>query len=81
MQLWNKKTKSVWVRNCLRNRSSLGAYGTLLSELREEDGGGGCLNFMRVTPGLFEHLVQLVTLIIRKEYTNMREAISPGMRL
>jgi hypothetical protein len=61
-------------------RPELGAYDTLLTELREED-QGSFLNFLRLTPGLFDELLVKVTPYIKRSDTTFRKAISPGMRL
>jgi hypothetical protein len=76
----SRSTRSVWTRPWLLRREELGAYDTLLSELRVQD--RGCfLNFLRVTPALFDEMVVKVTPYIKRQDTCMRKAISPGMRL
>jgi hypothetical protein len=75
-----RRTRSVWARPWLLRRDELGAYDTLLTELRAED-QGSFLNFLRLTPGLFDELVMKVTPYIKRSDTTFRKAISPGMRL
>ena len=75
-----KRTRTVWMKKWLTRREDLGAYQTLLKELREED-TSSYLNFLRMAPGLFDDLLQKVTPYIQKENTNMRCSISPGLRL
>ena len=75
-----KCCRTVWCRKWLMRRQELGAYDTLISEIRVED-QGSFINFMRVTPALFDNLLDRITPTIQKEYTNFREPISPGMRL
>jgi hypothetical protein len=64
----------------LSRRDNYGAFETLLSELKEED-QTSFLNFLRVTPGIFEDLVTKVTPYIEREDTCFRKSISPGLRL
>lgn len=80
MRRRERSVRSVWTRPWLLRRDELGAYDTLLSELRDED-EGSFLNFLRVTPGLFEELVTKVSPYIKRQDTTFRKAISPGMRL
>jgi hypothetical protein len=70
----------VWTRPWLLRRNDLGAYSTLLSELKTED-QSSFLNFLRLTPGLFEDLVEQVAPYIQRQDTCFRQAISPGMRV
>ena len=72
--------RSIWCREWLLRRDDLGAYDTLLSELREED-KKSFINFLRVTPGLFESLVHKVHPLIHRQDTQFRQAISTGMRV
>jgi hypothetical protein len=72
--------RSVWTRPWLLRRNELGAYSTLLSELKAED-ESSFLNFLCLTPGLFDDLVEQVTPYIKRQDTSFRQAISPGMRL
>jgi hypothetical protein len=75
-----QRRRTVWVRDWLLRRDDLGAYGTLLSELREED-KGSFLNFLRVSPGMFDDLVNRVSPLIERQDTYYRKSIAPGMRL
>jgi hypothetical protein len=75
-----RRNRTIWTRDWLLRRDDLGAYDTLLSELREED-KGSFLNFLRVTPELFDEMVRKVAPYIQKEDTVFRKSISPGMRL
>ena len=72
--------RSIWTREWLRRRSDLGAFDTLLSELREED-KSSFLNFLRVSPGLFDDLLEKITPLIERQDTSYRPAISPEIRL
>ena len=68
------------MKTWLQRREDLGAYDTLLKELRDED-RSSYLNFLRMSPGIYDSLLAKVSPLIRKEDTNMRRAITPGMRL
>ena len=72
--------RTLWCREWLLRRDDLGAYETLVSELRDED-PKSFLNFLRISPGLFEGLLDMVSPLIKRENTSCRKAISPGMRL
>ena len=72
--------RSIWCREWLLRRDDLGAYETLIKELREED-KKSFINFLRVSPGIFEGLLEKVAPLIQKQDTNYRKAIKPGMRL
>jgi hypothetical protein len=75
-----KRTRTIWQREWLSRRSELGAYETLLSELRVED-ESSFLNFVRVSPNIFDDLLAKVQPIIERKTTNFRKPISAGMRL
>lgn len=74
------KPRSVWTRPWLLRRPELGAYDTLISELRAED-ESSFLNFLRVSPEIFDDLLNRVTPLIQRQDTVFRKAIPPGMRL
>jgi ATP-dependent DNA ligase len=68
------------MKDWLKRRNDIGAYETLLFELRHED--QSCfLNFLRVTPSIFDELLEKVTPFIEKRSTNFRQPIPPGLRL
>ena len=74
------KGRSCWSRAWLQQRHTLGAYNQLLQELRLED-PWSFRNFLRMSENSFQELLDLVTPLITRKDTNMREAISPGERL
>ena len=76
----DRRPRSVWTRDWLMRREQLGAFDTLLTELRAED-QASFLNFLRVSPGIFDSLLDKVTPLIKKEDTTYRKAISPDLRL
>lgn len=77
------QNRSVWVREWLKKRETDGAWAKLLVELRCGDRGENKLfhDFLRMSHGNFEHLLQLVKPFIEKRETNMRKSISAGERL
>ena len=54
-----KKKKSIWMKNWLQRRVFYGQYEMLVTELRGED-TKGFRNYMRITPDLFQELVERV---------------------
>ena len=64
----------------LERRNQLGVYDALLSELRLEE-EEEYKNYLRMTPGCFNELLELVKEDITKKPTNMRDAISPKLKL
>ena len=75
-----RSERSIWCRDWLLRRDDLGAYDTLLAELKDED-QKSFLNFLRLSPALFESLLAKVTPYIQRQDTYFRKAVSPGMRL
>lgn len=75
-----RRMRSIWVRDWVRRRNELGCYGQLLREL-ENEVPQLYKNFLRMNIADFNNLLELVSPLIKKEDTNMREAISPGERL
>lgn len=71
--LKNKK-KRKWVREWIGRRGTFGASATLMKELATEDPRSYC-NIMRLTVAKFNELLDLVTPLIKKSDTFMREAI------
>ena len=70
----------MWVRPWILRREELGCYDQLMVELRLED-PKAFHNFMRMTPDMFDELLARVGPRITKETTNMREPLSPGLKL
>ena len=76
LKIKNKKRKKrmVWVKPWLQRRSYLGCFDTLLKELRSEDKAEyKC--FLRMTPQIFDELLELVEEAITKENARFRDAI------
>ena len=57
----NKRT--IWTRELLKNRTSFGAYYTLMAELRNFD-NSSYRNFIHMDATSFEELLQLVAPLI-----------------
>lgn len=78
-----RKVHDVWVRGWLKKKSTEGAYAKLLQELRFGDSVERQLfrDFLRMTDRSFDYLLQLITPIISKKYTQFRVSISAGERL
>ena len=75
-----KGERNIWCREWLLRREDLGAYDTLVTELKDED-PKSFINFIRMSPGLFEGLLEKVAPFIQKQNTSFRKAIPAGMRL
>ena len=74
-----KKKRSLWMKKWLKRRAEVGSFNQICAELRSED-QVSFSNYLRMPPYLFQHLLDLVTPVIKKSYTSMREPISPGMK-
>lgn len=75
-----RRNRAIWTRQWILNRPQYGAYHQLINELRLSD-QISYWNFLRMDESSFESLLILVTPLIRKKDTNMRQAISPAERL
>ena len=74
------KKRIVWVKNWLQRRSYLGCFDTLLKELWSED-EAEYKRFLRMTPQIFDELLELVEEDITKENTRFRDAIPASIKL
>lgn len=72
--------KRTWTRPWILRRHSHGASALLLKELRSED-SGEFKSILRMTPNIFDNLLNLVGPQIQKLNTNMREAIPAKIKL
>ena len=75
-----KRKKSVWMRDWLQRRVLYGQYEKLVAELREDD-ARGYKNYMRISPELFQELLEHVGPRLEKGDTFMRKALRPWHRL
>jgi len=82
MKLLNKRKvkRNCWTRPWIKRRNVFGAHHALLEELRRED-PNSYTNFLRMSDEAFQELLHLVTPLIKRKDTCMREAIPPAERL
>jgi len=72
-----RKKKSVWMRSWLQRRVFLGQYEKLVAELKGKD-LRGFRNYMRISPELFQELLERVGPRLMKKDTFMRIEESLG---
>ena len=72
--------RSLWVRDWIKRRNSLGAFATLMQEVAEED-PKAYKQCVRMEVGQFDELRSMVDPIIRRQDTVMRQSIKPEERL
>lgn len=75
-----QKTRKCWTKQWIMRRPEEGFYAKLLVELRNEE-PDLYKNFLRMDAQQFDHLLALVSPLIKKQDTVMRASISPGERL
>ena len=77
-----RNPRTCWVRNWLKRerRIAVGHYHQLMEELRLDD-QESFYNFLRITPPMFDELLERITPFIQKQDTNYRKALEPGMKL
>ena len=64
----------------MTRRQELGQYDSLLTELHRED-QSGYRNYLRITPDLFQEMVEKLSPRLRKLSTFMREPLQVGLKL
>ena len=70
-----RKTQwKVWARKWLTRRHEFGQYDSLLIELHKDD-QRGYKNYLRITPDLFQEMVEKLTPCLQKQFTFMREHV------
>jgi len=74
-----KRKKRFWVKEWLTKKNSFSDHN-LLKELQLSS-PSDYKNYLRMDHVTFSKLLELVTPYIQKQYTNMREPISPAQRL
>ena len=67
-----KRRHSCWVRGYLRNLSELGSYNCLMRDLNMYD-PVKLKNYLRMEPGLFEELFNMVEELITTNNTRFRQ--------
>ena len=75
-----QRPRGVWTRAWVGRRVRLGIYHQLLQELRTED-PRAFDNFLRMTPAMFDELLDRLTPRLTKEATFYRENLEPGLKL
>ena len=75
-----KTPRKVWVREWLTRRHEFGHYDNLLTELHRHD-QKGYKNYLRITPDLFQEMVEKLTPRLQKQSTFMREPLQVGLKL
>lgn len=75
-----KQERRVWTKDWIRRRGELGQYNRLMVELRHED-VPSFVNFMRMTPDMFDEILERILPRITKMTTVMREPLEPGLKL
>ena len=75
-----RRNRRVWVRGWIARRQEMGAFHRIVRELATED-PSSFMEYLRMDEDHFNHLVSLVSPLIKKDDTCMREAISPAERV
>ena len=75
-----KTQRKVWVREWLTRRHEFWQYDSLLSELHRED-QRGYKNYLRITPDLFQEMIEKLNPRLQKQSTFMREPLQVGLKL
>ena len=75
-----KTRRKVWVREWLIREHEFGQNDSILTELHKED-DTGYKNYLRITPDLFQEMVEKLTPRLQKLCTFMREAFQVGLKL
>ena len=64
----------------LQKRPNFGAYPTLMQEFKLDD-HNEYEQFLRLSPQLFEELLEMLNPLLKKEDTEMRESLCPKLKL
>ena len=75
-----RQPRTLWVRDWLLRRHVYGHFDQLLTELHRED-QKGYKNYLRITPDLFEEMVEKLTPHLEKQTTFMRQPLEVGLKL
>ena len=76
---YKRRKRIHWVHPILRQRESFGAFHTLISSLREDD--SKFYTYFRMSIDTFDYLLHKLDTDLKKQDTNMRNAISPKEKL
>ena len=74
-----RRQRRIWVRQWLERRPLYGHHENLLRELHRED-PRGFRNYMRISPDLFEEMVERLTPKLKKQDV-LRHALPVGLKL
>jgi hypothetical protein len=74
-QYSGNRFERLWVRSWIARRNQYGAYHALVQELSSED-PIGLKNLLRMDIATFNELLEMVTPIIKRRDTLMRDSIS-----
>ena len=77
MEKRKKKTKNIWSRQWLLERSSNRGIKTFVIDELELNDVVGFQGFLRMSPAMFNSLLERIEPVIRLQDTVMRESISP----
>ena len=80
VQKGRKRKRTTWGCRWIRNRDKSGAYKGVIEEVKTDD-PTSFRTFMRMDEESFNFLLEKVSPLIKRQDTNMRQAISPGKRL
>ena len=75
-----RRNHRVWVRGWIARRQEMGAFQRIVRELATED-PSLFMEYLRMDKDQFNHLVSLVSPLIKKEDTCMKGAISPAEKV
>ena len=75
-----RKARAVWVRKWLTRRYDFGHYDQLLTELHKEN-PIGYRNYLRITPDLFQEMVDKLAPHLQKQTTPFRRPLEIGLKL
>jgi hypothetical protein len=75
-----RRDRVVWVRQWIMRRPEHGLYDKLMVELRNED-PRAFQHFMRMSPDMFDEVVQRLTPRLTKADTNYRASLEPGLKV
>jgi len=75
-----RRRRTTWVRDWILRRPLFGVYDQLMVELRRED-PHSFKNFLRMTPAMFDELLDRLTPRLMKQDTFFRLPLEPGIKL
>ena len=75
-----RRRRSRWVKPWVAQRDQVCMYSKLMKLLREHD-PEDFRQMLRVTPQMFDEILERVTPLIAKETTNFRRPLEPGLKL